>query len=123
MQTLYRDIRKFVLAINPDANELLYFSHALTSVYSPSKQLKHAYCHIAIYSRHINLGFNQGALLPDPAGLLKGSGRAIRHVSIAAAEDLGEPALSALVEAAVAHSLGVLGHEPVERKAVVSKIP
>ena len=66
MQFLYRDIRQLVLQACPTCNELLYHTHALSSVYSLSDKLKHAFCHIPVYSNHINLGFNLGADLDDP---------------------------------------------------------
>lgn len=38
------------------------------------KPLKDGFCHIVTYSTHVNLGFNRGALLPDPKGILVGKG-------------------------------------------------
>src|SRR5437762_9502559 len=35
--------------------------------------------HIAVYSQHVNLGFNEGATLEDPKGILIGDGKRIRH--------------------------------------------
>lgn len=65
LQSLYRDIRKLVLSVHGKSNELLYNSHALTSAFALSDKLKDAFCHIALYSEHINLGFNSGALAAD----------------------------------------------------------
>ena len=55
---LYTGLREFILDLNPDANELLYHTHALTSVYSISEKLADAYCLIPIYTNHLNLGFS-----------------------------------------------------------------
>ena len=101
MQFLYRDIRKLVLQACPTCNELLYHTHALSSVYSLSDKLKHAFCHIPVYSNHINLGFNSGADLEDPDGLLSGTGKKIRHVSIRESSDLSHPAIARLLADAV----------------------
>ena len=57
---------------------------------------------MAAYSGHVNLGFNRGAALADPAGLLVGSGARIRHVRVATRRELAAPALRGLVRAAVA---------------------
>ena len=59
---------------------------------------------IALHNDHVNLGFSQGAQLPDPEGLLEGPGKMmLRHTKIAEPEDLEKPALRRLLEAAKAH--------------------
>jgi hypothetical protein len=65
----------------------------------PKKMSEH-YCYIGVYKDHVNLGFNYGAELPDPEGLLQGSGKLLRHVKIADPEDLSNSALRRLVEVA-----------------------
>lgn len=49
---------------------------------------------------HVSLHFLQGASLPDPDGLLEGSGRLSRHVKLRTAADLAAPAVQRLVAAA-----------------------
>jgi hypothetical protein len=68
----------------------------------PKKMSEH-FCYIALHNDHVNLGFNQGAQLPDPEGLLEGPGKVLRHTKIAEPEDLEDPALRQLLEAAKAH--------------------
>ena len=68
----------------------------------PRKMSEH-FCYIALHRDHINLGFNQGAELPDPEGLLEGPGKSLRHRKIAAPENLEDSALRRLLEAARAH--------------------
>ena len=101
MQLLYSDIRQLVLQACPTCNELLYHTHALSSVYSLTDKLKHAFCHIPVYSGHINLGFNFGADLEGPDGILSGSGKKIRHVSMRESTDLSHPAIVRLLADAV----------------------
>ena len=50
----------------------------------------------------VNLGFANAVDLPDPDGLLEGTGKRQRHVKVAAEADLKKPALRALLAAAVA---------------------
>jgi hypothetical protein len=52
-------------------------------------------------SSYVNLAFAKGASLPDPAGLLDGTGKSIRHVKVKDANVLERPELQALVAAAV----------------------
>ncbi|MEL6362568.1 MAG: DUF1801 domain-containing protein [Pseudomonadota bacterium] len=122
IQFLYRDIRQLVLQTCPTCNELLYHTHALSSVYSLSDKLKHAFCHIPVYSNHINLGFNFGADLDDPKGILSGSGKKIRHISIRESSDLSDPAIARLLKDAVLLAESQLdGPRKIEAQ-VISKI-
>jgi len=101
LSRLYIDLRNYILGIYPDSNELLYHTHALTSVYSISAKLSDAFCHIPIYSSHLNLGFNRGTLLDDPEKLLQGTGKLIRHIPIKDASDLEVSGLRRLIEDAI----------------------
>jgi len=99
---LFLATRRVVLAAAPEVNELIYNAYnAVTAAYSFSDRLKEAFCHVAAYSGHVNLGFNRGAELSDPAGILLGSGANIRHIRIARSSELRGPELQALVRAAV----------------------
>ncbi|MCI4669168.1 MAG: DUF1801 domain-containing protein [Bacteroidia bacterium] len=98
---LYRDLRQYVLELYPDSNELLYHTHALTAVFSISEKLSDAFCHIPIYSEHLNLGFNKGTMLTDPSNLLNGTGKLIRHIAVQQASDYRNPEVKALIEEAI----------------------
>jgi hypothetical protein len=52
---------------------------------------------------HVNLGFYYGAGLPDPEGLLEGSGKELRHIKIHTLEQVKQPAVRKLVEEASRH--------------------
>ncbi|HEX2846138.1 MAG TPA: hypothetical protein VHN59_06290 [Chitinophagaceae bacterium] len=84
---LFKDLRSYVLEIYPDCNELLYHTHALTSVFSISDKLADGFCMIPIYTNHLNLGFHKGTLLNDPHKLLTGTGNLIRHIPVKAPAD------------------------------------
>jgi hypothetical protein len=103
--TLYIDLRTFLLELHPDVNELLYHTHALTSVYSISEKLGDAYCMIPIYTAHLNLGFNKGTLLKDPHHLLQGTGNLIRHIPITQSSDYRNAKVKALVKVAAAFAI------------------
>ena len=59
-----------------------------------------AFGYVNAFTAHVNVGFFQGADLPDPSGLLEGSGKRMRHVKLRPDEALDEAALGALIEAA-----------------------
>src|SRR5277367_1277982 len=41
-----------------------------------------AFGYLNVFTSHVNVGFFQGAALPDPAGLLEGAGKFMRHVKL-----------------------------------------
>jgi hypothetical protein len=57
-------------------------------------------CFFTVGKYHVTFGFLRGTSLPDPAGLLEGTGKNLRHVKLRTAEDVSKPALKELVEAA-----------------------
>src|SRR5579862_953357 len=53
-----------------------------------------------IGKNHVTFGLYRATSLDDPAGLLEGTGKSLRHVKVKSAEDLSKPALRALIRAA-----------------------
>ena len=98
---LFKDLRKFILEIYPDSNELLYHTHALTTVFSISDKLSDAFCMLPIYTNHLNLGFNKGTLLNDPHKLLTGTGNWIRHIPVDTEKDYRNKKVKDLLKTAV----------------------
>ncbi|WP_296317412.1 DUF1801 domain-containing protein [Winogradskyella sp. UBA3174] len=98
---LYLQLRDYILEAYPNATELLYPTHALTSVYSLSEKLGDIFCVIPIYTNHLNLGLNKGTLLSDPKYLLKGTGKLIRHTPITSTKSFDNDALKGLVKEAI----------------------
>jgi len=118
----YLDIRHYLFSISPDANELIYNTHALTSVYSLSDRLAESFCMIPIYSKHLNLGFNKGAILPDPANLLKGTGKLIRHIPITTKDDYRNQDVKTLIENAIQLELENMDMKKLKKGMTISKI-
>lgn len=98
---LFCDLRNFLLGLCPDSNELLYHTHALTSVFSVSEKLSDAFCMLPIYTNHVNLGFNKGTLIDDPHKLLTGTGNLIRHIDVKQPSDYRNSKVTALVNEAL----------------------
>lgn len=98
---LFKDLRGYILEIYPAANELLYHTHALTTVFSISDKLTDAFCMLPIYTNHLNLGFNKGTLLKDPNGLLTGTGNLIRHIPVDHPKDYRNKKVKDLIKSAV----------------------
>src|SRR3954447_17519896 len=56
--------------------------------------------YVNIFTSHVNVGFFQGAALPDPAGLLQGTGKFMRHVKLRPGMTTHADSLSRLIETA-----------------------
>lgn len=63
----------------------------------PKKKTEH-FCYIMPASKHVNLGFNYGAELPDPKNLLEGTGKLFRHYKVRSLADLENPDLINLLK-------------------------
>ena len=61
-----------------------------------------AFGYVHVFTAHVNVGFFQGAGLADPAGLLQGNGKYMRHVKLRPGMAVNAGALRRLIEAAYA---------------------
>jgi len=59
-----------------------------------------AFGYVNAFRAHVNVGFFHGALLEDPADLLEGAGKRMRHVKLHWGQPLDGEALSELISAA-----------------------
>ena len=59
-----------------------------------------AFGYVNVFTSHVSVGFFQGSALPDPAGLLEGDGKFMRHVKLRPGKTVNEGALARLIEAA-----------------------
>jgi hypothetical protein len=59
-----------------------------------------AFGYVNAFTSHVNVGFFQGAALPDPARLLQGAGKRMRHVKLKPGTPTDAALLRALIEAA-----------------------
>src|SRR6266704_2543613 len=127
IQTLALKLRVLMLEEMAPCYENIYDAYSAVAIgYGASDRLRDGIFHIAVYSKHVNLGFNDGATLDDPKGILQGNGNRIRHITIKAADDLKRPELRAYIRRAIkkanddARKLG----EPPKKKpdGIVSKV-
>jgi hypothetical protein len=78
----------------PDVHELMHDRHPVACVEDA------AFGYVNAFTAHVNVGFFDGATLDDPAGLLEGSGKRMRHVKVRWGEPVDASALSELIAAA-----------------------
>lgn len=120
--SLFKDLREYILDIYPDSNELLYHTHALTTVFSISDKLADAFCMIPVYTNHLNLGFNKGTLLDDPHQLLTGTGNLIRHILVTNAVDYQNKKVKDLIRSAIAFAIEDMDKPSKSTGKTISKI-
>ena len=60
------------------------------------------FAYVNVFTAHVNVGFFQGAALPDPSGLLQGTGKFMRHVKLKPRTSGDANALRRLIDAAYA---------------------
>jgi hypothetical protein len=56
--------------------------------------------YVGVFTTHVNVGFFHGAALADPARLLQGDGKFMRHVKLKPGTAINDEALRSLIEAA-----------------------
>ena len=77
-----------------DVRELLHDGHPTACVGDA------AFAYTNVFTAHVNVGFFRGATLPDPAGLLQGDGKYMRHVKLKPDTDVDVAPLETLITAA-----------------------
>jgi hypothetical protein len=58
------------------------------------------FAYVAVFKAHANIGFFYGVHLSDPAGLLEGSGKNMRHVKVRVGQEPDDAALAELIDSA-----------------------
>jgi hypothetical protein len=97
-----RECLKILRRRLPGAVQLVYDNYnALVIGFGPSERASEAILSLVIYPRYLMLYFLQGASLPDPDCLLRGSGKVGRHIRLRGASDLNRPEIRALIDTAV----------------------
>ena len=101
VQKLALNLRALLLEEMAPCYENIYDAYSAVAIgYGTSDRLGDGIFHIAVYSKHVNLGFNDGATLDDPKRILQGNGNRIRHISIKSESDLARPEIRAYIRRA-----------------------
>jgi hypothetical protein len=91
-------------AAGPDVRELVHDGCPVVCVDAAP------FAYVNIFTAHANVGFFHGAALPDPARLLEGTGKYMRHVKLRPAGAVNHDALAALIAAAYADIRARIAH-------------
>ena len=101
VRDLALQLRALVLEEMAPCYENIYDAYSAVAIgYGRSDRLRDGIIHIAVYSQHVNLGFNDGATLGDPKGILQGAGSRIRHITVKNIADIERPVLRSYIRRA-----------------------
>jgi hypothetical protein len=100
IQALAIKCRALIADVLPGATEVPWAKQRTVGYGVGPKKMSEHFCYIAPQKTHVNIGFFYGALLDDKECLLEGSGKMLRHIKIRSSENLGNPAVRALIKQA-----------------------
>ena len=104
-QRLIRAVRSALRRRLPTANELVWDNYNFFVIgYSPTERPTDSILSIAARANGVGVCFIHGASLPDPKGLLLGSGRQTRFIRVASASELSHPDVAELIDAAISRA-------------------
>jgi hypothetical protein len=91
---LANDVRPLVRAAMPDATETAYPGWRAIAYRDPRAGYV---CGIFLFTDHVRLLFEHGHLLPDPAGVLEGTTKQTRHITLRPGEPIPAETIQDLV--------------------------
>ncbi len=118
-------LREFVWDLYPQTNELIYDNYnAVAFGWSPTDKAGDVFCSIAIFSDHVNFGFNHGIDIDDPGNMLLGEGNQYRYIKIRDKADFQEWYVKELLAEAYQNALNHMkaSPEPVKGQTIVKSI-
>lgn len=99
LRSVARSARTTVRSAFPD-----FVEHARPGLilYGRTKAPRDWRIYISMHRDHLNLGFYRGLAsnLPDPKGIIEGSGKTMRHIKLRSVADVKRPALKAILRSA-----------------------
>ena len=105
LQKVIVQTRKALRKRLPSANEIVYDNYNFFVIgYSATERPSDAILSIAAAANGVGICFIHGAKLPDPHGLLTGSGKQTRFVRVPSANVIASPEIDALIAAACAQA-------------------
>ena len=96
-EKLLKKARELIYSVYPKAVEISWpKQHVVSYGVGPKKMSEH-FVYLMTASDHINFGFYYGADLDDPAKLLGGEGKLLRHIRIDEPTQLEDPRIKELI--------------------------
>jgi len=98
LQAIERALRAAIRSEAPDLVEQVDFGNKLIA-FGRSMKMRGLLFAIIAHQTWVNLQLADGADLPDPHGVIEGTGKRIRHVKVRSAEMAGDPRVRDVIRA------------------------
>ena len=102
-QELARLAKRLIQDVMPKVVEVPWPKQKVIGYGVGPKKMSEHFCYLSVWKNHVNLGFYYGSELPDPGNLLEGTGKKFRHIKFTDPDQLSNPQVRELVEAASRH--------------------
>ena len=101
LQPVLTRLRQIILEVMSTAEEVVRLGdRAATYGLGPKKMIE-GFVYLMPFDKWVNLGFYQGADLPDPKRILEGTGKKLRHIKIHSVEACEQAPIRDLLTAAI----------------------
>lgn len=109
IKEIAKRLRNLIAEVYPDVVEVPWPKQRIVGYGVGPKKMSEHFCYIGAHSDHVNLGFYYGAQLPDPEGLLEGTGKKLRHIKVREVDEVDRPALRHMVQSSLEEREKALG--------------
>ena len=109
LQPVARRLREIIVDVDQDFVEVVRLGDRAATYGVGPKKMSEGYSYILPHAEWVNLGFYKGAILPDPAGLMEGTGAKMRHVKVRSVGAAERPEIRRLIEKALSERKQALG--------------
>jgi hypothetical protein len=109
VRSIARALRERIAAIHPDAVEVPRAGERSVSYGLGPKKMSEAYAYLMPQKSYVNLGFFYGTDLKDPAGILEGTGKKLRHVKVRSIGQAESQGVDALLRESISERKATLG--------------
>ena len=102
-------LRALIIEVYPEVVEVPWPKQKIVGYGVGPKKMSEHFCYIGAFKKHVNLGFYYGADLPDPQGLLEGTGKKLHHIKVKNGEEVDQPAPRDILQASLDERKEALG--------------
>ena len=95
-QTWLAALRQQIVATVPETEESFKWSRPCYAIGGT------LFCYLAAAKNYVTIGFHRGAELPDPDGMLEGTGKGMRHLKVRSESDASSKVVRELIHDAAA---------------------
>jgi len=101
LRPVCKALRSLIASSHSGFVEVVWPRQRIASFGVGSKKKTEHYAYIGVQGSHVNLGFYHGTSLADPAGLLEGTGKELRHLKLSNVSQVKRPVVVALIREAI----------------------